>query len=230
MPDIVLPYGPSPGTPFADGHISDGPKVAENLYAPNTTPDSYDVLNGQLSEPNRDNWSISREHIQPGALAGGGSVGSTLSLDYFGTKSEGSPFGEWGTSKDRAALYRVIPGAARTFYLEYSPGLVMVRWRMFVANSGDQLSTSRDSTKVKLFVNDAVVSEQTRTLPPGSLGDTASGPREGSGWDRSWSGFHWLAASTARLSAGWNTVSLRIATNAGIARVHVKGLDVVYFK
>lgn len=228
MPTITLPYGTggSPG-PFTDGSTSDAEKVAENLYAPNTTPDSYDVINGQLTEPNRDSWDITTQHIQPGALGGGGSVGSTTSLDFFGTRSEGSPFGEWNNSgNDRDALYRTIPGAARTFYLDYSPGLAIVRWRMFISNSGVQTSGSRDWTLVKLFVNGATIGGQIRTFPPGDN----SSSRDGTAWDRTWSGFHWLGASTSRLSAGWNTVSLRIATDAGVARVHVKGLDVVYFK
>ena len=142
MPTITLPHRAA--TTVQDTNTVSGENIAENFYSPNTTPDSLEVINGQLQHANRDTsavWTINRTMVQPhqgghGALSGGKAVGSTLSLDYFGsqdvetTSSEGFSHGDWDNTgaADKTQFYRAIPGASIAFYLPYTPEVFIATW------------------------------------------------------------------------------------------------------
>tara|TARA_R110002110_G_scaffold41295_4_gene131344 strand:+ start:1165 stop:1881 length:717 start_codon:yes stop_codon:yes gene_type:complete len=238
MPTITLPNTFSDTAP---NNVTDASLIAENFYEPNTTPDSLEVINGQLQQANRaSGWDIEKELIQPGSLSGGQSVGATLPLDYFGTQDEhtatsaGFVFSDWSSTpaaKDAANLYRAIPGGSITFYLPYTPSIFMAHWQILVAHTGVQAAGTREHTLLKLFVGDAPAANQIRTMFP--AGTTwAAAPdqtnRSGRDFDRTWPGHYWDDGSN--LTKGWNRLSLRIATNTSIARVFCRGLNFVYFK
>lgn len=250
MPNINLPRV------FSSGQIADGTQVAENFYAPNTTPDSLEIINGQLDNTNRETspaWSLGKEMIQPhtvnggsayaGPLSCGGSAGSTMPLDFFGAPSEelgtdSAPYpsagfvcADWEQgSNDTANLYRAIPGAALEIYLPYTPTLFVAHWQVFVSHTGDSTPGSLDYTILKLFVDDSPVTNQKRTIyPAGTSTGGASGlVRYGKEADRTWAG-HYYDDGTA-MQAGWHRLSLRIATDTSIARVHCRGINYIHFK
>ena len=214
MPNITLPHRAA--TDIQDGLVTSAPNLAENFYSPATTPDSFDVMNGQLDNANRAaGWTVDRTHIQPGALGRGGSAGSTLNLDYFG--SNGDVFGAWAVGNDLTGLYLPIPGACRTFYLPFNPAVLLVTWRMFAAPDGEDTRA-----QFRMYKNGAQITNQMRTVHGG---DPAGSGRSALDWDRTWSGFHYEATP----GAGWYTFGLYVASNNPTTRVRCRGIDYSYF-
>ena len=246
MPDITIPNTFSP-----TGQIADATQVAENFYAPNTTPNSLDVINGQLDNANREtspSWNIEKEMIQPhtvnggsayaGSLSCGGAVGSTMPLDFFGSESEeqgtddapypsgGFVFADWDQSSDDPKLYRPIPGGSIEIYLPYTPSIFIAHWQVFVSHTGnaDSGSGALEYSLLKLFRDGSPATNQVRTVyPAGTLTD-----RDGKEADRTWAG-HYYDDGT-NMQAGWHRLSLRIATDTSIARVHCRGINYIHFK
>ena len=214
MPNITLPHRAA--TDLSPGSVTSAADVAENFYAPNTTPDSIEVVNGQLDNANRAaGWDVDRVHIQPRAVSHGKSVGSTLNLDFFG-KTAGGVFGEWASGNDLSDLYLPIPGANITFYLPYSPSVLLVTWRIFVGPNGNDTRS-----KLRLYRNGAQVTNQTRQV----WGAAPTGTREGLPWDRTWCGFHYESAP----AIGWYTFGLRVAGDNNNLRARCRGIDCTYF-
>ena len=233
MPDITIP------NTFTDGTTTNATLVAENFYAPNAaTPDSLEVINGQLTDANRETspaWDIEKEMIRPGALSGGEAVGSTMALDFFGSASEegdypssGFVHGEWNnTTNDEAELYRPIPGGSVQFYLPYTPSIFIAHWQVMISHTGNDDTAGvppLEYTLLKLFVDGVPGTNQVRTIYPAGT----SYSRYGKEGDRTWCGHHYDAGSG--MTKGWHSLSLRIATATSIARVHCKSISFVYFK
>ncbi len=114
MPDITLPYS------FATGNVTDADKVAENIYSPNTTPDSFDVINGFLDYNNTSAVKAGAEQIQRGALTRGAKVSRTLIQEF--TRDCFSS----GTSTRKQSV--PIPGCSKNFWTPYAGALLRVAW------------------------------------------------------------------------------------------------------
>ena len=235
MPDITIP------NTFAAGTVTNATLVAENFYSPNTTPDTPEVINGQLTDANREaGWDIEREMIQPRALSGGRAIGSAMPLDFFGVLDGGSVLAgtpwstgfvhaDWDSStNDSPGLYRAIPGGSLTFYVPYTVSVFIAHWQVFVTQAGERLGSARQYSVMKLFLDGTPTANQIRTFPPAGNALGVGAAREGRPWDRTWPGHYWDDGDI--VTKGWHTLSLRIATNTDVARVQCRGLNYVYFK
>ncbi len=239
MADITL-------STFVNGVPSDPSTVESNFYAPTAAGTaSLEAINGHLDNANREaGWDISRSHIQQGAQSRGQAVGGNINMDYFGDVFNGWTLTEDASSPAEAdKFYQVIPGAAITYYLPFSPTLVVLSWSVLVASRYDKQGIASDTdfettaSRIRLFVNGSRQANKEFPIPAKGLGNSAG--LDGN-WDRTWSGF--LLINNP--AAGWHSASLRIVsfpeTNGTVAsitarpnnqaRVRVRHMDYVYFR
>lgn len=218
MGDIVLP------NIFTDGTVSDATQIAQNIYDTPNTPNSFEVINGSmdyLNHPGIGVFKLDRKSIQRGAFSGGKSVGGDCNLDYFG-----SEFSDYTNSDEDDDYYKAIPGGSVSFYLPYTPSLVVFTWNIAAANTNNEApsgGTDNINGRVRLFVNGSSISHQVLPVP-----QAAVFPADLLRW-RAWQG-HYVATN---LTAGWNSVSLRAVLNKEDRihiRVYARSLDYVYFR
>lgn len=217
MPDITLPHT------FADGNTTNAAQVEENTFRSEVTPPtSLSVINGRLDDDNREaGWDLNYSHIQRGALSGGRSVGSTTNHHYF---QENFPNFNL-TSGDVDARYQMIPGASQSFYLPFTPSLVVFTWSIF-AGYCDPTATaanveSPSGARLRLFLNGNRVAHR---LAPQCLTRTQGE------WvfARHWAGHYFWTGAT--LQKGWHSAGLGIAQTHYLTNVRVKRFDFVYFR
>jgi len=229
MPDIVLPHTP------VDGAVSSADGISQNLYDPAAAPNSYEVINGRLNNPNRRaTWDVDSTQIQQNACSGGGSVGATLGLDYFDNL-----FRSFDAAANDPALYEPIPGGSLEFFLPYDPALTILSWTLHLTGNGVLGATYDDPAapppnivgRVYLHVDGVrVVAGTTRNmLIPGN---------STRGLTRSWAGHIMIDGPGlgGTLGKGWHSASLRIvidptATQPGVqfSRVNCRAINYVYF-
>lgn len=83
MSDITLPH--LAAGDFAAGQTSSADDLAEDIYSPNTTPDSLDVINGFLDSDNVDSgtpWKPGKNSFAFGEFSRIRSVGRTITQAY----------------------------------------------------------------------------------------------------------------------------------------------------
>jgi hypothetical protein len=160
MPDINLP-----NVPFIDGFAPNGTQISDALWSPDTTPDSFNVINGQLDQANMDpSFTLDFRQTKKGTFGLGEFVGSTLNMDFFneifaGYRTSSWAYDPWddgatpGSSEKSVPLvgtttdpqrnpYLAIPNAAIRFYMERA-GSVMLTWHvMWVDDSSNDNETS----------------------------------------------------------------------------------------
>lgn len=230
MPTLALPV-------FVDGAVADPVPVEQAFYNQSVAgTGSLEVINGHLDRDNRQGaWSVTKDHIQEGALSGGGAVGGNVNLDYFGDVFIGyrQALENPAVPADNLRawqMYRAIPGGSVEYFLPYACSLVVLSWTIFASSMHDLTprnapasATNRqgrqgefDTTggKIRLFVDGNVISAKIMEIPsmmhntPGGIG--TGGDMVGT-FDRPWAG-HILLSQAAELTQGWHSASLRIAT------------------
>jgi len=114
--------------------IADADKVAENLYAPKATPDTFDVLNGWLDQFNlASGEKLDATRIRRGAYSRPHAVGATANTDLFSDS--------FGGSLDNALVgdidaYYGIPGAGATVHVPWAGARALIRWNIAIATDG----------------------------------------------------------------------------------------------
>lgn len=218
MPDITLPHT------FVDGTITDASQIEENLFRSEVTPPtSLSAINGRLDNDNREaGWDIQHQHIQRGALSSGRAIGSTTNHHYFS-----SNFPSWTTSaaNDTDDRYQIIPGAAQTFYLPFTPSLVVFTWSIFTGFP-DTVQTAAqvesDSARVRLFIDgERVAFKRGPAVATRRIGEWL--------YTRQWAG-HYFWDSGTNFTKGWHSAGLGLAISCNLANVRVKRFDYVYFR
>ena len=147
MPDITLPFV------FVDGLVADADQVSENTYLPKAVPASLDVMNGRLSNTNRDGWSIDREDVRRGHFSQSKMVGATANLDYFDDTFRGvnrtidpvdtqpTISGAWW---DEA---KAIAGCGISFYVPWTVKAVVFTWHItLIVDAGHTAANIKNST------------------------------------------------------------------------------------
>jgi len=249
-------------TAFTDGVASDPATVEGNFYTPSSNGQgSLEIINGHLGPVNMPGVGdrVGREHIQQGALSNGKAIGGNTNLDYFGDGFLG-----WDIATENASaveadkFYRTIPGASMTFFLPYSPSLLVLSWGIFVAakvdkydpteedgsvlegggagNPPDPYFASNYGAIIRAYLDGSRIDRKYFPVPPKGL-DTSIGYGN---WDRTWSSFYFVQFP----SAGWHNVTLRtivppvtvhaVDTNYerpnNQLRVRTRHMDYVYFR
>ena len=122
MADITIP------NIFIDGATAEADKVSENTHLPKLSPDNLSVMNGDLTNPNRDGWSIDSQDVRRGHFSKSKMVSATANQDFFndlylGQSSSGLT-GEWWEDA------QVIPGCAINFYTPTIITAVALTWNI----------------------------------------------------------------------------------------------------
>ena len=226
MPTLALPV-------FVDGAVADPVPVEQAFYNQSVAgTGSLEVINGHLDRDNRQGaWPVTKDHIQEGALSGGGAVGGNVNLDYFGDVFIGYNQALETLNPDKAwQMYRAIPGGSVEYFLPYACSLVVLSWTIFASSmhdltvpdnagvgadrEGRQADFDTTGGKIRLFVDGNVIPAKIMEIPsmmhntPGGIG--TGGDMVGT-FDRPWAG-HILLSQPAELTQGWHSASLRIAT------------------
>ena len=219
MPDITLPHT------FADGAVTNANQIEENIFrAEVTPPTSLSVINGRLDNNNRQaGWNIERQHIQRGALSSGRTIGSTTNHTYF---AENFPGWTSAVADDTDKAYQIIPGAAQTFYLPFTPSLVVFTWSIFLGLPDGTIpgvaKTDTDEGELRLFLDGGRIGHKRAPMVT---------TRTNSEWaySRHWAGHHFWNSGPG-LVKGWHSAGLGLAISADLANVRVKRFDYVYFR
>jgi len=126
MPDIIIP------NTFVDGAASNAEQVSENTYLPKSTPDNLEVINGRLTNPNRDGWSINREDVRRGHFSQSNMVAATANQDFFDDTFLGvdrtPPLGFPDVPAIKEA--KVIPGCGVAFYVPWESCTTILTWHL----------------------------------------------------------------------------------------------------
>lgn len=142
MPDITIP------NVFADGSPADAEQVSENTYLPKLSPDNPEVMNGRLTNPNRDGWSIDRQDVRRGHFSKTNMVSATANQDFFddlyiGQGVPGFPSGAFWEDA------QVIPGCAVTFYVPWTVRAVSLTWHLTAVVDANVTATNNAGNTIK---------------------------------------------------------------------------------
>lgn len=123
MPDITLP------TTFVDATALDASGAQDNIYDPNFTPTSFEVMNGRLDIDNMPaSPNITHDMVRRGAFAVGGTSGHTANLDFFRDHYPGDfTANTYSEAEDQG---RVV--VARTFDVPYNCEAVYLSWHVAI--------------------------------------------------------------------------------------------------
>tara|TARA_Y100000401_G_scaffold117515_1_gene126774 strand:+ start:3021 stop:3845 length:825 start_codon:yes stop_codon:yes gene_type:complete len=131
MPDITIP------NTFVDGSTADAEQAMENVYLPKLVPDNLSVINGQLDNPNRDGWSLTREDVRRGHYSQSQMTAATANQDFFNDMfkdiSRTSPVlvNDDGTfTPQLQPRMLTIPGCATSFYVPWTVSAVAISWHV----------------------------------------------------------------------------------------------------
>lgn len=237
MPDITIP------NTFVDGSAADAEQAMENAYLPKILPDNLEVINGRLTNPNRDGWSIDSSDVRQGHFSQAGQVAATANQDYF---DDFLTINLTGTIGDIQYQSMAIPGCSTSFYIPWDITAVSLNWHLSVITDAARTAVSASitgNTYLILFVDGYPVNALTRRVLDGNqtmVYDPASPGTYNVKYvkpdTRHWSGSFLYDSSVSGiipggkpsyLSRGWHTASIRIAfpaktTLAGIQQVRVK--------
>ena len=216
MPDIVS------FTPFANGTTPTPGQVNGLIYAPRVgSPESCEVINGQLGSSNVGEWLVNNEMVRSRSCYGGDMVGLTGNLDY-------TPPVFTDSYLDTDS-YLAIPGASLSFYLPVKPKLTIITFQVGGANAikfrTDEDGT--DKTRLEFHLN-GESKLGTRRISQSRHGDTLSEPHKAlrrPHRDRVWSG-HYL---TDDLEAGWHNASCRVHNRKQTLRLRIRNMKVIWF-
>jgi hypothetical protein len=123
MPDITLPHT------FVDGQVADADQASNNTYLPKLVPDNPEVINGRLTNPNRDGWNIDRQDVRRGHFSQASMVSATANQDFFDDTFKGQAVSGFPSiSAYREA--KVVPGCGISFYVPWTVQAVIFTWHV----------------------------------------------------------------------------------------------------
>jgi hypothetical protein len=229
MPDITIP------NTFVDGASADAEQVMENAYLPKLIPDNLEVINGRLTNPNRDGWSIASSDVRQGHFSQAEQVSATANQDYF---DDFLTMASTGTIGDFQYQAMAIPGCSISFYVPWQVTAVELNWHLSIITDAfktvplypDQGGTRnfQGNTWLMLFIDGYPVPQITRKMKDGNhtmAYDSASPGTYNNYYQipdtRHWSGSFLYDSSLGStiippgnlnyIERGWHTASIRIA-------------------
>ena len=225
MADINLP-----NVPFAADATPTGSQINDALWTPNTTPQSFNVINGQLDQANLDSgFSLGFRQTKKGTFGRANFVGSTLNMDFFNEVFAGYRTTSWyydpwddgstaGSSEKSVPLvntatdpqrnpYLAIPNAAIRFYMERA-GAVMLTWHVMwvddsATDNGDGTADTNKQRQVSTPIRLFIDDRAQRAayrLVPPACSTFPLGAQ------RYWNGHHYIES----LAEGWHEAYLGI--------------------
>lgn len=228
MPSITLPHASFSG-------VVDPDEVAENLHFPRATPDTFEVINGRLTETNLASSTITQGLVRKGHLSNGWQGGTTLNMDLFPSLFSGiEDLDALTTAATFNREARVVVGCSW-----FNPGssqvysFIRLHWNVGFIHDYGQDATPTDAerddyyARARLFVDGQPVNAVTRDIREAlhTLHNTATAWGE---WDtgipdtRWWSGSltidtrliastQWSSNGTNPLAPGWHSADIRVA-------------------
>jgi hypothetical protein len=220
MADITFPHV------FSSGSTAVASEYNKNIYNPSATAESFDVVNGQLNNDNRESgWDIDHTHVRSLSMAGGRMAGTTANSDYVARL-----FPVDSTSGQVYQEMIPISGASISFFCPADTRVAVFTWQLVVSNDSQVTSGERLQPQLMFFLDGTHKKATYRKLPSchtGTMGTPYKRPYR----DRVYSGHYMLNGnhSTATLSAGWHTASLRILVpgDTSIIESHYADWDVL---
>ena len=199
MSDITFPYN------FVSGNATSALEYSKNLYDPRQVPASFDVVNGQLDNANREpGWDIDSSHVRSLSMAGGRMTGTTANSDYVAAL-----FPVEATAAEVYKEMTPISGASISFHVPVQAGVGIFTWQVMLSNDSRTNAGEALHPSVMFFLDGVHKKETFRTFP-GTM-DPNTAAVKNSYRDRLYSGHYTLAPlDTGRLTAGWHTASLRL--------------------
>ena len=198
MADITFPHA------FSSGSTAVAEEYNKNIYNPSATPESFDVVNGQLDNDNREaGWDIDHTHVRSLSMAGGRMTGTTANSDYVARL--------FPVDATAGQLYKEmipVPGASISFFCPVNARVGIFTWQIVVANDS-KINPNSVKPRLMFFIDGTHKLSTFRTLP--ACHDGTSSVRQ-EYRDRVYSGHFMLDGNTSdrTLSAGWHSASLRI--------------------
>ncbi len=227
--------------PFADADVVESANLRDIIYNTADADGALSIINGNMDWRNIGVVGVSddvvkRDHIQRGALAQGWAATGTANLDYrynwfSDYETDADTFDKTASS---IAQGRIIPGGARTFFVNSARAADMIRisWNIMWTNDNGWLNDPGDTAKgthiyLKIVPRGAAAPDaedgQVREVNRTVSGTGATRAHEGNRKNRYWCGHH-----LAPLATGWYTAALHIIQDKEIkqARVWARSLIV----
>ena len=227
MPNINIP-----NVPLTDGSPADADQVMGDVYLPKLIPDNLEVINGRLTNPNRDGWTIDSSDVRQGHFSQSGQVAATANQDYFSDFLNLTSTSTIGDFEDQAMA---IPGCSIAFFVPFPVTAVSLSWHLSLITDTavttpttvvPHFSTGR--TRLMLFLDGFPVRQMTRQIIDGNYTmayDSASPGTYHNNYTtpdtRQWSGNFLYenslgssiipSGNTDYLQRGWHTASIRLA-------------------
>lgn len=225
MPDITIP------NIFSDGLSADAEQVMENAYLPKLAPDNLEVINGRLTNPNRDGWTIDSSDVRRGHFSQSGQVSATANQDYF---DDFLTVTATGTIGDFQYQSMAIPGCSISFYVPWQVTAVSLNWHLSVITDAAKTVplfpggyNFEGKTRLMLFIDGYPVPQITRKMRDGNqtMAYDSSSPGTYNNYyqkpdTRHWSGSFLYDSSVTGIippgtlnyiEKGWHTASIRLA-------------------
>lgn len=232
MPTITLT-----NFPLAEKETPEADKIAKWFYTPSVTPDSFDVINGQLDLDNMTGgWTIERADTQRGSLIQMESVAGTANLDYFSDWFSGISTAGWffdpllatptayadADTADDIKDYVAIPGSIKTFYNPYDRGFALFLWNINWTNdSAAYTKLSLVRFFYRLTPTSSLITEgDLKRSVNRTIWQEASGPASHKGTDKTrfWNGH----TSRVLLNPGYVSVGLYVKADDDFAQTRVR--------
>lgn len=228
MPDITIP------NTFTNGAVADAEQAMENTYLPKVSGivDNLSVINGQLSNPNRDGWDIQDTDVRRGHFSQAGQVSATANQDYFDDFLTLTTTSTVGAYEQQSMP---IPGCSITFFVPWQVSAVVLNWHLSLITDAFRLASYNPpgsynfegKTWLMLFVDGYPVEQIRRYMADGNntmaydpaVPDTFFNSYQKPD-TRNWSGSFIYDSSVTGvippgklnyIERGWHTASIRIA-------------------
>lgn len=217
MPDIVTTL-----LPFSDGAVISSSEVNRLTYHPAGTPESFEVINGQLDIDNtKPGFTVSRDMVRPRSLVGGDMVGLTGNLDYTPPV-----FAQKHTDDD---AFIAIPGASLSFYLPVAASLVIFTWQVGGGNAIKFEDSDLTRMRFHLSEGGATPDSKVGTREIGASRHDSTAEKHTAlrrpHRDRVWSGHF----SKKNLGVGWHHAAIVLHNDAQTIRIRVRNMKVIWF-
>ena len=228
MPNINIP-----NTPLVDGATADADSIMADVYSPHISPNSLEVINGKLTNANRNGWTITRDDVRGGHFSQSNTVAATANQDYFDDFLTLTNTGTVGRFEEQSMA---IPGCSISFFVPWTVSAVSLSWHLSVITDCAKTApiyapgtnfSNEGKTWLMLFIDGYPVTTIRRFLFDGNqtMAYSPSNPdtfynhytvpdtRDWSGsfiYDYNTSGI--LPGGAPRLNTkGWHTASIRVA-------------------
>lgn len=218
--------------PFATGGRPTGGQVSEMAYYPRATPDTFEVINGRLSETNMGPAfkPIPRDLIRQGHLVDGRQVASSANKDVYAFQfpsvnqvGAAAGYADGGLVDDEVFNRAAVPVLAQDFYVPPGQKMVRMHWHLGIIHQGSHRAAASTVSargdyfgRWRLFVDDQPVPAVTRDVRDSLrvlISDKGNAsPVYGAFTDeapdtRWWTGAYIIEDPTE----GWHSVSIRFA-------------------